>query len=204
MSDIRKRLSAEDRKKEIQNAASKQFLKKGFKNTTMEDVIEQTTMSKGGVYHYYSSTRDILYDIMIEGTNYRYNLTKEKIDNYYGKTIEDLAAALIVDRMIDDNEFMDLYVMFLIEAKSDEKLKTLFNQLKEESIETFKDLLSSFDTSITEKIVGDFLIDFVNTFMIGTNILNARDNFKENREVLIEMIKVYFTLKINEEIKWEN
>ena len=46
----------EKRKLEILEAAKKCFLEKGFQNTTMEDVIEKVSLSKGGVYYHYSST----------------------------------------------------------------------------------------------------------------------------------------------------
>ncbi|MDU1044507.1 TetR/AcrR family transcriptional regulator, partial [Peptoniphilus rhinitidis] len=43
------------RKKEIREAAKKCFLNKGFQLTTMEDVITEVGMSRGGVYHHYAS-----------------------------------------------------------------------------------------------------------------------------------------------------
>ena len=46
-----KRLSKEERKKEIMQSAAKVIIEKGFSKTTMEDIIAGTTMSKGGVYH---------------------------------------------------------------------------------------------------------------------------------------------------------
>ena len=57
------------RKNEICEAAKKCFLSKGFKGTTMEDVIKETGMSKGGVYRYYKSTSDMLYDFMLSGND---------------------------------------------------------------------------------------------------------------------------------------
>ena len=53
----------EIRKKEIREAAKRCFLNKGFQNTTMEDVITEIGMSRGGVYHHYSSTKEMLKDI---------------------------------------------------------------------------------------------------------------------------------------------
>ena len=55
-----------ERKKEILEAATKIFLKKGFEKTSMEDIIAATSLSKGGFYHYYSNTTDILHDLMLE------------------------------------------------------------------------------------------------------------------------------------------
>ena len=62
-----KRLSKDAREKQIQNAAKEIFLKKGFFNTTMDDVILCSGMSVGGVYHYYKNIYEIFYDIMSRG-----------------------------------------------------------------------------------------------------------------------------------------
>ena len=42
------------KKKKIREAAKKCFLTKGFQSTTMEDVITEIGMSRGGVYHHYA------------------------------------------------------------------------------------------------------------------------------------------------------
>ncbi|WP_220607934.1 helix-turn-helix domain-containing protein [Methanobrevibacter oralis] len=36
------------------NAALKVFLKKGYSNATMEDIINETSLSKGGFYYYFN------------------------------------------------------------------------------------------------------------------------------------------------------
>jgi len=47
------RKTAEERKDEIRRGAVQAFLKKGYRNTTMEDIVASTTLSKGGVYRYF-------------------------------------------------------------------------------------------------------------------------------------------------------
>ena len=71
----RKRLLPQERKKEIKKAAARIFKEKGFSATTMEDVIAESGLSTGGVYHYYKNTADILYDIMEDGNQYRISAT---------------------------------------------------------------------------------------------------------------------------------
>ena len=62
-----KRLSKDVRKSQIQHAAKEIILKKGFFNTTMDDVIVCSGMSVGGVYHYYKNVYEIFYDTMSQG-----------------------------------------------------------------------------------------------------------------------------------------
>lgn len=63
----RERLSAEDRKRQICGAAKEVFLSTGFENATMEDIMKAAGLSKGGLYHHYKSTHDILYDNYDDG-----------------------------------------------------------------------------------------------------------------------------------------
>ena len=40
-------------KGKIIDAAMKLFLEKGYENTTMQDIVEASGMSKGAIYHYF-------------------------------------------------------------------------------------------------------------------------------------------------------
>lgn len=51
---------------------------KGFANTTMEDLIRESGLSKGGFYHYYKSTTDVIYDMMLDGIAYRNTVIKTR------------------------------------------------------------------------------------------------------------------------------
>ena len=50
----------------IIQAARKTFAKKGFSNTSMEDIARTAKVSKGGLYHHYSSKDDLFMSIFIE------------------------------------------------------------------------------------------------------------------------------------------
>ena len=54
---------AEKKKELILERAKKVFLEKGFANVTMKDIIEACGISRGGLYLYYSSTREIFLTI---------------------------------------------------------------------------------------------------------------------------------------------
>ena len=47
----------------ILQAAQHLFLTKGYDHTTLQDIIEETHLSKGAVYHHFSSKEDILYKV---------------------------------------------------------------------------------------------------------------------------------------------
>lgn len=56
------------RRAEILEAAKRVFTRKGYEPTTMQDVVKESGMSRGGVYQYFSSTEDMF--IAIRETDY--------------------------------------------------------------------------------------------------------------------------------------
>lgn len=56
----------EKRKKQIIDAAGEVFKRKGYVNSTMQDIVDETGMSRGWVYLYFSSKEDIMQAIITE------------------------------------------------------------------------------------------------------------------------------------------
>lgn len=175
---------SELRKKEIQDVARTVFLEKGFAKTTMEDIIERTSLSKGGFYYYYKNTTDILYDMMVEGQRYRYNIISERIKKKGSIDIHTMAS-LLYEKIVDDNYLMPIYVIFLQETKRNEKIKELYNQIKDVSIDEIFKLIK-----VTKKINEDLLTNFINAMILSCEILNTRKNFIENKKIIINMIEL--------------
>lgn len=49
----------EEKKDQILEAARKVFVRKGYEAATMQDIVEESGLSRGGVYLYFSSTEEI-------------------------------------------------------------------------------------------------------------------------------------------------
>lgn len=58
--NVLKKKSKEKRISEITEAAMEVFLEKGYENTTMDTIARRAGISKGGLYHYFSSKDVIL------------------------------------------------------------------------------------------------------------------------------------------------
>ena len=52
------------KREKIGHAAAKVFNKKGYMETNIDDIATAARMSKGGIYHYFSSKDEILYFIL--------------------------------------------------------------------------------------------------------------------------------------------
>ena len=52
-------LPKEERKSQIMEAAMKVFTQKGYSNARMDDIVDESGLSKGAIYHYYEGKKDI-------------------------------------------------------------------------------------------------------------------------------------------------
>ena len=188
-----KRLSAEERKKEIMESAAKIIIEKGFSNATMEDVISGTTMSKGGVYHYYKNTVEILRDLMLAGIDYRNEIIKEHMSEYKLEGETDFFAKRLVEKILDDNPYMPIYVQYLIEKKRNPVLDDLFESLKEETIKETKIIMEDVLKAFLNRQSMDFITNFLNGMILASDVLDARENFKENRDILEKIVAMLLT-----------
>jgi AcrR family transcriptional regulator len=188
----RKPTIKEIRKKEILDAAKKVFIAKGFSATTMENIIAETSLSKGGFYYYYKSTVDILHDLMREGMSYRVSKMNEFMANYSGGLDKQALAEMLVDKMLDESDLMSVYVIYLQALKNNTELRGLYPVLVEETLDLTHADMTNASIGDFECFATDFMMYFMNTIMLGCEILDAREIFVKNRKFFIEVIKLYF------------
>ena len=183
----------EKRKLEILEAAKKCFLEKGFQNTTMEDVIEKVSLSKGGVYYHYGSTYEMIYDFMKLGIKYRGE--KNKTIDTSKLTTLDAITEIMMERIYDENEFKSIYAIFLKLQNEDKRLCEMFENLKETNTEI---LSSAFDSNdkLSSIFEDEFLVTFVNTLILGYESLNQKEIFIENKKTIKKMLEGYLREKL--------
>ena len=178
-----KRMLYEKRKEEIKKVAARVFVKLGFSNTTMEDLVKETGLSKGGFYYYYKNTTDIIYDLMIDGINYRNDIIKESLNIEKEVSIEFLAREM-TKKVIDNTTLTGVYVEFLLAKKRNEKLNEVYKKLEYKTIEAFKNIninLENYNVSVKK---FELLSFFINSMILSSNILNARETLFNNESVI--------------------
>lgn len=182
------KMEADERKKQIRQAAMKVFLDKGFRNTVMNDIMEATGLSRGGLYHHYGSTYEILYDIMVEGNKYREKIIYDEM-NKTSQDFSEVLSEIILEKMLYRSDYVSIYVMFLQELNHDDKLKDLYEKLKKSSSDS---ILMLFDEDVRGELSEaiELITDLINTFILGCEVLNARENFVNNKLVLKKMIGI--------------
>ena len=187
-----KRLTAAERMKEIMNSAAKVISERGLEKATMEEIIAGTTLSKGGVYHYYGSVNEIFKDIMRFGIEYRNNVIKEHLSECKEGEEMQFMARQLVDKIIDDNPYMPLYVEFLIAKKRNPELNAIMLDLQAETMDSFKGVFEDDSKWLFNPSVFQFITDYMNALILASNILEARENFKKNRRYLEDMMVYLF------------
>ena len=178
------------RKKEIREAAKKCFLNKGFQLTTMEDVITEVGMSRGGVYHHYASTNEMLKDLMLDGNDYRNNLINEYLKNNRGKDKYQQMGDILDDKSLADTELMRLYTLLLQAKKYNQDLEKLYQELK---LNTTNELsLIAKQLGIKADIFGDgFLVNYINGLILSSEVLCARNSFSQHKKYIKETMVNY-------------
>ena len=187
-----KRLAAAERKKEIMNSAAKVITERGLEKATMEDIIAGTTLPKGGVYNYYGRVNAIFKDILRLGIEYRNNVIKEHLSECKEGEEMQFMARQLVDKIIDDNPYMPLYVEFLIAKKRNPELNAMMLDLQAETMDSFKGVFEDDSKWLFNPSVFQFITDYMNALILASNILEARENFKKNRRYLEDMMVYLF------------
>lgn len=182
---------AEKRKNEICEAAKRCFLAKGFSKTGMEDVIKEVGMSKGGVYHHYKSTVDMLYDIMLKGNDYRFNKVSDFIEKNPDMSLEEMAVELVITKMFDENDFMSIYAMFLMECKENSRLRKLRDEMKSNLTLEFLDFLEKNNLEYLKPLTNDDFMKLMDSMYIAGEFIDVRDTFLNKSDLFRDIIYNY-------------
>ena len=178
------------RKKEIREAAKRCFLTKGFQSTTMEDVITEIGMSRGGVYHHYASTNEMLKDLMLDGNNYRNSLISEYLKNNQGKDKYQQMGEILVDKSLADTDLMKLYALLLQAKNYNDDLEKLYRELKRKTTDELT--LIAKQLGIKANIFRDgFLVNYINGLIVSSEVLGARKSYSKHKKYIKETVIQY-------------
>ena len=189
-----RRQSKSSRMAEIQEAAKKVFLTKGFRYTTMEDVVKNTTLSKGGVYQYYKTTKAILFDIMQNGNYFRYERTEKIVqESENTESLAEVITQACMAKLFDELPEKKLYLMFLAEIPYDRDYEALYFQLETQAFELFIKNLHyppQQEREIMDIIRNKeyFLFKIFHGMLVMHELFGDKDAFNQNKEKIRAMI----------------
>lgn len=186
------RKTREERQEEICVAAKKLFLTKGFKQTTMEDIVAMTTLSKGGLYHYFGSTKAIMIHMM-ERFNVLYqneNPYMLALDNITSQEdIRHLVLEALLDKILVVTDDRKLYWMFCQEMMFDEDIRKCFFKLEEEFLVKLSERMCvPYEKNLKEKV---FVSRLINAILLTQNLIGEPEVFEERRDEFREIFGKY-------------
>lgn len=202
------RKTVEERKDEIQRGAVQTFLKKGYRNTTMEDIVASTTLSKGGVYRYFKSTKEIMLSLMHEGNI----LSRERLRVLFDKADEHadvcaLFSQAVIEKLFAENPLKRLYLMFVTEIVYDvefekewQKLNADFYPLLREDLlewEKSKPVLAADFLNLLKKLDLNFLGAYVNALLMQYELFSDKRVLRSKKDFLYGIFYDYCKMCIS-------
>lgn len=188
------RLPPEQRRQEICTAALRLFREKGFAATTMENIVSEVSLSKGGVYRIYPSTAAILSDLILQGMHLRNDFYLEAVRSRLAAGIAPDAkfvADTIVESLLQFQAFSEVYVEFLWEKRRNPELETLYQQIYETTAKETAALIGSFGVPPDSEGFPErmkLLADAMNAAILSIHVLSLRDAVTEKKEMLSELL----------------
>jgi AcrR family transcriptional regulator len=184
----------EKRKELIFEAALVCFTEKGYEGTTMEAIINAAGMSKGGLYHYFKSKRELFLELF----HFRVNRYFEQMKTYIiqDDSPEERLKKLILKagEILKQNEdFYKFCLEFLAMGVRDQEIRRTMTDFYRSSLETFKGIIedgikadnfeSDLDSEMTARafyllVMGVFFTYF--SIDVDFDIL-AQQNFQISR-----------------------
>ncbi len=189
------RLPKDERKKEIKDAAAKLFIEKGFSNTTMENIIENVSLSKGGVYRLFPSTEAVLSEIIVDGMRLRNTFFIEKIEliiKAEKKFSVNILASVICDSLFLAPEIAAVYVEFLIAKRRSVKLQQLYEEICKVTTEETLMFMAKYNIDVMftqQNISFNVLTEMMNSLILSLHVLELQNFFASNKKVVCEMIE---------------
>jgi AcrR family transcriptional regulator len=144
------------KKEIILETATTLFTEQGFEKTSVAAICESASVSKGLVYHHFTSKNEILIAIYEQSTQEMINLSSNKIEKNARERLLEIISAVF--KQLEDNKMflkLNLNIMFQPSTR-----KILETQIKERAVQLFttvKKIFSEID-SINSEILSYIFI----------------------------------------------
>jgi AcrR family transcriptional regulator len=173
--------SAKIRKKQIIIAAMRCFQRKGYVNTTVDDIAAEYGLSKGSIYWYYSSKKAVLIDIFQYWMDETFQGISVEIDNL--ETSRDKLIRMgefFIESLIKDLELYSSLMVFWGTAFEDDTMRQMIRGLYRKYDEMVTSLLyqgesSGEFTAPNKKIFSTLLIAMIEGLIVRQVMVNSLD-----------------------------
>ena len=180
--DKPKRGSPEIRQAQIIEAAMRCFQRKGYENTTIDDIRAEYGLSKGSIYWYYSSKKDILIAVFE-------HMISELFDGYKSQVLSDISPKqklinmlrLFVGMLLENYEACRPFIVLMGVAYEDEDLQKRAAELYKQAEQQIEEILKQGETA------GEFIVP--NKKLVASVAIAAGEGLL-TRQILVQDLKL--------------
>ncbi len=131
-----------DRKTQILSAALNCFVSKGYYETTMDDIVKESKLSKGAIYWYFKSKEQILEEVMV----FWFNLFVQQFEALlaevtdYRRALTDLGK-IIFDEVLEEKEMRWMFFEYMGHASRKKELQEIISDYYSKWMDMFEDFM---------------------------------------------------------------
>jgi len=96
-----RRYNSQETVEMILSASMKLFSEKGFDKTSMQEIVDESGVSKGSIFHHFNSKEEILTTVIVNQAKGHDQVIRKWLDEIKGMTGKEKMIALL-DRVLDD------------------------------------------------------------------------------------------------------
>ncbi len=187
----RHRLDKNERKKQIKDSAMKLFTERGYRRTSVQDIVDLAEFSKGGFYNLYAGKEDLLKDILADAMRYRQAAFLQYVDKHKDMPRKELIVELLLDSILDYHPYKKMFVKLVAEMSNNPQLMLFLSALETNLTQDFMNFCQREDFSEYIKVASEEFGLIVSSLMMGSMIFGSGDN-NQFRKTLRDFLAAYF------------
>jgi AcrR family transcriptional regulator len=188
----------ENRKNQILNAAFEVFVKKGYAKTTMDDIVASSNLSKGALYHYYKSKKELFLSLIDHWEIYTFkDFYDKKSQNKKASDILRFFGENVINTLNEKKHAYIAEIEFRAMSNQDAEIKKRSNILYGKLLELFEKVVkkgikeNEFKDLDVRKTSMAFLAIFqsITWFVIADETAVSADEYiRDSIELIIDSI----------------
>jgi len=188
----------ENRKNQILNAAFEVFVKKGYAKTTMDDIVASSNLSKGALYHYYKSKKELFLSLIDHWEIYTFkDFYDKKSQNKKASDILRFFGENVINTLNEKKHAYIAEIEFRAMSNQDAEIKKRSNVLYGKLLELFEKVVkkgikeNEFKDLDVRKTSMAFLAIFqsITWFVIADETAVSADEYiRDSIELIIDSI----------------
>jgi AcrR family transcriptional regulator len=187
------------RRKQILDAALRCFARNGYHETRMDDVVQESGLTKGAIYFYFKGKRDLFIALIDRHLNEEKALWRKLLEEHeLGPDLLVTGGLRHLKGHLEDNRIAPLMAESFAESYRDETIRTRIKELNDEWRGMVKEVfdqaardekIRELDSESLSSSILALIIGLVNQYWLSGGKLDYRRVWKEFSNALLEGIQ---------------